>query len=139
MNTTKGSEELQKLFANTKAAMGNSWQESLLINAQRVSAPLVVRMLGQIGLDENTTEPFCLVDNGCGAGVVAAELQRLIQPDVLKESSVLCGDLPETMVGLVQQRIENEGWVNTRAKTVDAQVSTYRYEPTGGKRSSADS
>src|SRR4051794_29461914 len=110
MNTAKGREELQKLFETAKTAMGNSWQESLLVNAQRVSAPLVIRMLKQIGLDENTTEPFCLVDNGCGAGVVAAELQRLIQPDAIKESSVLCGDLPETMVGLVKQRIENEGW-----------------------------
>lgn len=123
MNTARGRRELQKMFGNTKAAIGDSWKTTLLVNAERVSTPLVVRMLGQIGLDENTTKPFRLVDNGCGSGVVAANLQRLIRPDVMKESSVLCGDFPETMVELVKERIESEGWVNTTAERIDAQVS----------------
>jgi len=93
------------------------------VNAERISAPLVVRMLKQIGLTADTNQPFRLVDNGCGAGVVAAELQRLIRPEVMKESSVLCGDFPESMVELVQERIKGEGWVNTRAERIDAQVS----------------
>lgn len=125
MNTEKGSAELQKLFSGyiLKAAAGDKWPTPLLENAERVSAPLVVRMLEQIGLTADTTQPFRLVDNGCGVGVTAGELQRLIKPEVMKESSVLCGDFPEMMVGLVKERIESEGWVNTTAERIDAQSS----------------
>lgn len=125
MNTARGRRELQKMFGNTKAAIGDSWKTTLLVNAERVSTPLVVRMLDQIGLNANTTQPFRLVDNGCGAGVVAAQLQRMIRPEVMKESNVLCGDFPEAMVELVKERIESEGWVNTRAERIDAQVSVF--------------
>lgn len=86
-----------------------------------VSAPLAARMLAQIGLDK-TTEPFKLLDNGAGLGVVAAEIQKTVNKDVLAQSSIISADFSESTVEFVKTRIEQEGWVNTEAKVVDAQV-----------------
>lgn len=114
---------MSKFFNNLQGAIGNSWEDVLLDNARRVSAPLATRMLDQIGLNTETSEPFKLFDSGCGAGVVASEVHRLIKPEVLQKSSILCGDYSEQVIGLVQKRIDQEGWVNTQAKKVDAQVN----------------
>jgi hypothetical protein len=86
-----------------------------------VSAPLATRMLQQIGLD-TMQKPFKLLDNGAGLGVVAAEVQKMVDKDVLAQSSVISADFSESTVELVRGRIEKEGWVNTEARVVDAQV-----------------
>lgn len=96
----------------------------LLASLDQISAPLAARMLAQAGLDgRSTTEPFALLDNGCGLGVVAPLLQRTIRPDVLRASTVVCGDYAEKLVEIVQRRIAREGWVSTEARVIDAQVS----------------
>ncbi|KAK0715216.1 S-adenosyl-L-methionine-dependent methyltransferase [Lasiosphaeris hirsuta] len=121
MAETKGARELQKLFQNIQGAAGDSWEETLLDSARRVSAPLAIRMLDQIGLNKDTAAAFRILDNGCGVGVVASELQSMIKPEVLQQSSILCGDFSEPIVGLVQKRIEEEGWINTEMRQIDAQ------------------
>ncbi|KAK0620148.1 S-adenosyl-L-methionine-dependent methyltransferase [Immersiella caudata] len=121
MTSAKGAKELNKFFQNLYSAIGTSWEDVLLDNAQRVSVPLVTQMLNQIGLNEDTSKPFKLLDNGCGAGVVASELQRRIKPEVLQQSSILCGDFSQQVIGFVQKRINEERWTNTEASTVDAQ------------------
>lgn len=121
MDQNKLADGLQSLFKDLKGAIGDLWEEKLLINAERVSKPLALRMLSQIGLDAETTTPFQHLDNGCGVGVVAAELQRLIKPEVLRQSSTLCGDFSAPVVELVNKRIKEEGWVNVEARQVDAQ------------------
>ncbi|KAK4448443.1 putative methylase [Podospora aff. communis PSN243] len=121
MATAKGAKELNKLFQNLSSTIGTSWEDVLLDNARRVSVPLVTQMLNQIGLNENASKPFKLFDNGCGAGVVASELQRRIKPEALHQSSILCGDFSQPAIGLVQKRITEEGWKNTEANVVDAQ------------------
>jgi ubiquinone/menaquinone biosynthesis C-methylase UbiE len=122
MTSAKGAKELNKIFQNLSSAFGTSWEDVLLHNAQRVSVPLVTQMLNQIGLNEGASKPFKLFDNACGAGVVASELQRRIKSEVLQQSSILCGDFSQPVIGLVQKRINEEGWTNTEANTVDAQV-----------------
>ncbi|KAJ4289416.1 hypothetical protein N0V88_006896 [Collariella sp. IMI 366227] len=118
---TSRAHELQKLYKNLKTAAGNAWEETLLENAHSVSAPLALVMLEQMGLNQDTTTPFTLLENACGAGVVAPLLQQTIKPEVLKQSSIICGDFSEQVVGLAQKRIETEGWVNTEAMQIDAQ------------------
>lgn len=80
-------------------------------------------MLTKIGLDASATEPFTLLDHGCGLGVIAPVLMETVQHKVLEESSIICADLSEKLVESVQGRIEKEVWVNCEAKVVDAQVS----------------
>ncbi|KAL2132434.1 hypothetical protein VTI74DRAFT_3803 [Chaetomium olivicolor] len=113
--------ELHKLYSNIKTAAGNAWEEKLLENARSVSAPLAIMMLEQMRLSGDTTTPFMLLENACGAGVVAPLLQQTIKHEVLRQSSILCGDFSEQVVGLTQKRIETEGWVNTEATRVDAE------------------
>ncbi|KAK3687430.1 S-adenosyl-L-methionine-dependent methyltransferase [Podospora appendiculata] len=118
MSVAKAAEGLHKLFATS---IGDPMKAMLLDNARRVCAPLASRMLTQIGLDSESATPFKLFDNACGPGVVAAELQRLVRPEVLQQSSILCGDFSDQLVGLVKERIVGEGWVNTEANQIDAQ------------------
>ncbi|KAK3389605.1 S-adenosyl-L-methionine-dependent methyltransferase [Podospora didyma] len=117
-----GAKVLQTFFKNIDKAARN-WEESLVDHVRRVSGPLAARMLVQMGLDTKTTAPFGLFDNACGAGAVAAALDGLVQPEVLRLSHVLCGDFSEPVIGLVKKRITSEGWVNTEAKVVDAQTN----------------
>ncbi len=126
MNTASRASELDKLYQtiyqDTKNATGSTWENTVMDNARTVSTPLAIRMLVQMGLGEDTTTPFKLLENACGAGVVAPLLQQIIKPDVLKQSSILCGDFSDQAVELAKKRIETGGWVNTKAATVDAQV-----------------
>ncbi|KAL2164870.1 hypothetical protein VTH06DRAFT_166 [Thermothelomyces fergusii] len=114
---TRG-KELHKFYSEFRSH-GNT--DMFLDNACRVSAPLAARLLKQMGLGEHTRTPFKLFENACGVGVVAPLLQQLIKPDVLKSSSLLCGDFSEQLVEVARQRSESEGWVNTEAKKVDGQ------------------
>ncbi|KAK0671612.1 putative methylase [Cercophora samala] len=126
--TLKAARELSKLFEtiNKAACSGSttSWEDVLLDNARRVSTPLAIQMLTQMGIDlygNKPVAPFRLFENACGVGVVASVLQRTIKPDVLANSSILCGDFSTPCVGLVEKRIKEEGWVNTEVKRIDAQ------------------
>ncbi|KAK3898368.1 S-adenosyl-L-methionine-dependent methyltransferase [Staphylotrichum tortipilum] len=113
--------ELQKLYQNLKTAVGSAWEATLLENARSVSTPLAARMLSQMGLGADTTAPFKLFENACGVGVVAPLLKQIVKPDVLGQSSILCGDFSEQAVDFAKRRRESEGWLNTEVATVDAQ------------------
>lgn len=118
--------ELNKFFNNAGTRLTtNGFEEMLLDNARRVSTPLAMRLVNQMGLDGETNKPFRMFENACGAGVVAPVLQQLIRPDVLQQSSILCGDFSEPAVALAKKRIENEGWVNTEARQIDSQVRSF--------------
>ncbi|KAK4171390.1 putative methylase [Triangularia setosa] len=123
----RAAKELSKLFEtiNKAASSANvSWEDVLLDNARRVSTPLVIQMLAQMGLDlygNKPIAPFKLFENACGAGVVAPVLQKTLKPDVLAKSSILCGDFSTPCIGLIEKRIKEEGWVNTEVKRIDAQ------------------
>ena len=120
--TSRTTAELQKLYQNLKTAGGSAWETTLLENARSVSSPLATRMLNQMGLGANTTAPFKLFENACGVGVVAPLLKRIVKPEVLGQSSILCGDFSEQAVDFAKRRSESEGWVNTEVAKVDAQV-----------------
>ncbi|KAK4096095.1 S-adenosyl-L-methionine-dependent methyltransferase [Parathielavia hyrcaniae] len=113
--------EVQKFFLDAKATQGGGFEKMLLEHARNVSTPMALRMLTQMGLDENTSTAFRLLENACGAGVVAPILQQIIKPEVLQQSSILCGDFSEPMVELVKKRMGSEGWLNAEATKVDAQ------------------
>lgn len=105
-----------------QAAQGEEWQQFLLESLKSISVPLAIKMLSQINLGPDTTEPFKLLEQGCGMGVVAPLLNEAIPKEVLERSSILCGDFSGPLVEVVKKRIEKEGWINTRAEVIDAQV-----------------
>jgi hypothetical protein len=113
---------LSNFFQNLKTSAG-AGEDVLIDNARRVSTPIATVMLNQMGLGNDTNAPFKLLENACGLGVVAPVLQQIIKPEVLKKSSILCGDFSDQAIEMVKNRIAREGWLNTEATTVDAQVS----------------
>ena len=112
---------MQKIYKT--ASGGGLSEERKQEFLDTVCVPLATRMLDQIGLCEGATEPFKLLDNGAGLGVVDAEIQKRMDRQVLSRSSIISADFSEPMVGLVKKKIEKEGWLNTEAQVVDAQVS----------------
>lgn len=122
-NATRTAKELHNFFNNFRTLGGSALEQVFLDNARRVSTPLALPMLAQMGLTEQTNTPFTLLENACGVGVVAPILQQIVKPKVLSESKIVCGDFSEQVVELAKQRSERDKWVNTEVKQVDAQVS----------------
>lgn len=110
---------LQKLF---KTVGSDALSAPLMLElTDTVCAPLVAKMLKQAGFYP-TKKPFKLLDNAAGLGVVAAVVQKTVDKDVLAQSRIISADFSESIVEFVKGRIEKEGWVNTEARVVDAQV-----------------
>lgn len=120
--------ELHKFFNNFKLLGNNALEGIFFENARRVSTPLATIMLSQMGLTEATETPFKVFENACGVGVVAPILQHITKPDVLKKSSILCGDFSEQFTELAKRTVGKlEGWEKTEARRVDAQVRGFYY------------
>lgn len=94
-----------------------------------LAAPLLLQM----DMRTSRTTPVQFLDSACGTGVVTQELQAILSPDVLASSSFLCADTSDVLVGLVESRIENEGWVNTQTRVLDAMVCYFLCERSGGR------
>ena len=75
-----------------------------------------------MGLDGTRDKPFKLLDHACGTGVVGHLLRASITPEVLEQSSVLSAVKAPDMVELVKDRQAREGWINSEARVLDAQV-----------------
>lgn len=106
-----------------ESSQGEDWQQFLVETMRSISAPLAQRALAQVGLGAGTTEPYRLLEQGCGMGVVAPLLYETVPAGVQEKSSVLCGDFSAPLVEAVKKRAEKEGWVNCEAQVVDATVS----------------
>lgn len=115
-----GASAMQKIL---EQSYGEDWQEFLVETMRSVSSPLARRALAQVGLGAGTTEPYRLLEQGCGLGVVAPLLHESVPREVQERSSVLCGDFSAPLVEAVKGRIAKEGWVNCEAQVVDATVS----------------
>lgn len=115
-----GSKAMEAILTTSSSI---EWQAFLQKSMEAISKPLASNMLAKIGLNASATEPFKLLDHGCGLGIVAPVLMETIPRDVLERSSVLCADLSEKLVENVKDRIDQEDWVNCEARVVDAQVS----------------
>jgi len=120
MANGKAGAELNKFFKNVGSLIG---PDVLLDHSHRVSEQLAARMLDQMGLTQETASPFNLFDNACGIGAVNFEIHRRIQPEVLQQSSILCGDFTEQLIVMTEKVSRDEGWINTKVKQVDGQVS----------------
>lgn len=124
MSQEKLEQEIHKFYNGL--AKESAWKASaeLFTFMRRVSGPLAVSMLKQIGLDESTKSPFELLDNGAGLGAVTAEVQRMVSPEILAQSKILSADTADKMVETVKKRIVEEKWVNVESRVIDCQVGT---------------
>ncbi|KKY31906.1 putative methyltransferase-like protein [Diaporthe ampelina] len=120
---SKAPDGASAMQAILESSQGEDWQDFLVETMRSISAPLARRMLAQVGLGAGTTEPYRLLEQGCGMGVVAPLLHDTVPGEVRERSSVLCGDFSAPLVEAVKGRISKEGWVNCEAQVVDAQVS----------------
>lgn len=92
-------------------------------NAEIITGPFAKALIQQAGLlDPSTHSQLIILDNACGTGVVAAAVHDLLDSSTKKRMKLTCGDFAEPMLQAVKERIEENGWVNTEARLVDAQV-----------------
>lgn len=97
---------------------GNTWVRTSKTIIAKLAAPLLPKM----GLTSDRTVPVTLLDNAAGAGVMAQEVNRTLPRTTLQAGSILATDLSEALVGITQERIRTEGWINTEVRVADAQV-----------------
>lgn len=115
-------ETLQKLFETFGDGSDDKRLEELIADSDRIMRFPAKTMLAAIGLDGSTKVPFTLLDNACGIGPVAAELQDQIDSKVLAESKLLCADFNASLVDTLKRRIGVKDWTNVEACVLDAQV-----------------
>ncbi|KAI4602444.1 hypothetical protein KJ359_009688 [Pestalotiopsis sp. 9143b] len=114
---------LQKTYSNFSSGLNDHDLDKILRNTDAVMAVPVTKLLAQVGIDSSRTEPFHLLDNACGTGAVVAQLQRIVGSDVLGKSKILCGDINQPHLDILQRRMSKNDWVNTEVATIDAQDS----------------
>ncbi|KGQ06508.1 Ubiquinone/menaquinone biosynthesis methyltransfera se ubiE [Beauveria bassiana D1-5] len=95
----------------------NTWVRTSKTVIAKLAAPLLPRM----GLTADRTAPVTLLDNAAGAGVMAQEVNKVLPRTTLQAGSILATDMAEGLVGIMQERIKTEGWINTEARVADAQ------------------
>ncbi|OAA76533.1 UbiE/COQ5 methyltransferase [Akanthomyces lecanii RCEF 1005] len=95
----------------------NTWVRTSKTIIAKLAAPLLPKM----GLTADRTAPVTLLDNAAGAGVMAQEVNRTLPRTTLQAGSILATDFSEALVGITQERIKTEGWINTEARVADAQ------------------
>ncbi|KAH6890630.1 S-adenosyl-L-methionine-dependent methyltransferase [Thelonectria olida] len=115
LSLKSGNDALSKLFKGI-----SEHEKGFLVASRGVLRPIINPLLLQLGLTEKTTTPFDLLDGACGTGLLTQEVQDRVPKDVLAKSSFLCSDFSDQMVGIVNKRIEAEGWVNTKTAVLDA-------------------
>jgi len=69
------------------------------------------------------SEPFSLLDNACGPGLIASVLQENLDKKTLEQSRILCADVNANFVSICKQRAEQAGWSGVKTAVLDAQVS----------------
>ena len=121
-NVSEASRNLKDTFQSVGQPSSNFADDLLHISRTKM-AILTSPILEQAGITKETKEPVVLLDNCCGSGVVRQEVEKTLSKDVLEKSSFVCADLSAGMVDVVKSRIENEGWLNTETRVVDAGVS----------------
>lgn len=123
MATSKTQDELRKQYDSVPVSLDDPEVQKMIRQADEMMGKPARMLLAQAGLDSSTSSPFQLVDLACGAVLVAACLQESVQPEVLAQSKILCADISERFVNILDQRVERDRWVNVESAVFDAQVS----------------
>ena len=111
-----------------------SQEDRFLCAAKGMLVPIGTPLLEHMGLAQDYSSPVALLDMCCGTGLIRQEVGKTLAKDVLGKSSFVSADKSELMVDMVKRRIESEGWINTEARVLDAQVRPpfFFLKPRGG-------
>lgn len=121
-NVSEASRNLKDTFQSV-GQPSSSFADDLIYISQTKMGLLANPILEQAGITKETKEPIALLDNCCGSGVLRQEVDKTLSKDVLEKSTFVCADNSAGMIDVVKSRIQNEGWINTEMKVVDAAVS----------------
>ncbi|KAL8725207.1 MAG: hypothetical protein Q9181_006504 [Wetmoreana brouardii] len=91
-------------------------------NAEIITGPFAKVLIERADLLEPDQEQLTVLDNACGTGVVAAALHDALDQSTKDRMELICGDLAAPMLNTVKERIETNGWPNTKGQHVDAQA-----------------
>lgn len=117
---------LQKTYNSFSSGIDDEKLEKLVNISDIIMGPPAAMLLARAGIDASRSEPFRLLDNACATGTLGSRLQQIVDVNVLKKSSILCGDIVEPQLDIVKRRIERYEWVNTEVANIDAQVGSRR-------------
>ncbi|RYP63047.1 hypothetical protein DL771_009462 [Monosporascus sp. 5C6A] len=115
--------ELQKLFENFSNGLDDEGLAKFISDSELIMRSPARTLLVQMGLDKSVTAPFRLLDNACGIGPIAAELQDQVDAQVLAGSKVVCADFNANLVDILKRRVVMNGWSNIETAALDAQNS----------------
>lgn len=90
--------------------------------AEAITRPFAKDMIERVGLLNPGLDNLIILDNACGTGIVAAALHDMLDDSTKRRMKLTCGDFAEPMLDACRKRIEENGWMHTEARKVDAQV-----------------
>ncbi len=122
MSGPAGSMEKMASTLTSAFAAADKHQDTWVRTSKSIIAKLAAPLLPKMGLTADRTAPVTLLDNAAGAGVMAQEVNKVLPRMTLQAGSILATDFSEASVGIMQERIKTEGWINTEARVADAQV-----------------
>ncbi|KAL2875478.1 hypothetical protein SGCOL_009390 [Colletotrichum sp. CLE4] len=121
--TTESAGPMAPIFRSMDKTIGTHWEETMTEMSRTMMVSLNARLLAQMGLSKDTTDPIAFLDSACGAGPATQELFKAVPREVLEKSEVICADGSPMMVELVERRIREEGWGGAKARVLDAMVT----------------
>ncbi|CAI6083980.1 hypothetical protein V2G26_020079 [Clonostachys chloroleuca] len=122
MDNKKIQDTLRKQY-DALSTLDDEGVDRMIRQSEEFMGGIARLLLEQAGLGSGTTTSFDLVDHACGTGPIAARLQEMIQPDVLRQSRILCADVNQAFVDILTKRVRKLGWINVETKVLDAQDS----------------
>lgn len=93
--------------------------------AERLTGPVATPLLEHAGLTKTITKPIHVLDMACGTGVVSAHFHQALQamgPEAQDKVHLSCADISAPQIGYMRKRIEAQGWKNTDAVQMNAEV-----------------
>ncbi|KAF9893839.1 hypothetical protein FE257_010009 [Aspergillus nanangensis] len=107
-------DELMKMFMN------KDFVDRYKI-AEKATGPYAWDLVDHTDVAQPVLKPHVILDSACGTGVVSDVLHRTLDSQGKKNLDLTCGDISDSLVEYMNQKISNERWPNTTAKLVDAQ------------------
>ncbi|KAH9908320.1 S-adenosyl-L-methionine-dependent methyltransferase [Xylariomycetidae sp. FL2044] len=123
--------DMAKKLAQAHSKWGSSQLETeeeldaLKKGVDRMMGATAAVLLKQAGIDNNTATPFTLLDNACGMGPIASQIQATVPKEILKNSKIVCADLYENNTEVVKKIANLKKWVGVETAAADAQKSHF--------------
>lgn len=106
-----------KMALETKIANLQAVREDIAASTssiEEITGVFAQQALIKAGLqDYAKAKPLVVFDGMCREGILTVKLHEMLKERPQNSFEVICGDVNDTMVNLLKQRIDKEGWTNT--------------------------